>query len=254
MLMQSFERELQHLQDEILILGSMLESAIIESVDVLKRQDLADSQHLIALGQRIDKKRFAIEMDCVRLIVTQQPMDGDLCSLIAILGIAAELERIGDYTQDIAMFPFTIIMEEPLLGLLVDIHRMATKAQNMLHRALQAFVQRDLSLAQAIPAEDDEVDALYHQVYQDWLAFVRGNSRVNDNSRELVNQARHLARIARNVERVADRVAHICDWAAFTVTGKMMGMDKERMPGSIEYPPSAGGVPEGRRRESLCVL
>jgi phosphate transport system protein len=237
MLMQSFERELQHLQDEILILGSMLESAIIESVDVLKRQDLADSQHLVALGRRINKKRFAIEMDCVRLIVTQQPMDGDLWSLTSILGIAAELERIGEYTQDIAMFPFTIIMEEPLLDLLVDIHRMATKAQNMLHRALQAFVQRDSSLAQAIPVEDDEVDALYHQVYQDWLAFMRGNSRVKDNSRELVNQARHLARIARNVERVADRVAHICDWVAFTVTGEMRKIDTDGVSNSVSIHP-----------------
>jgi phosphate transport system protein len=246
MLMQTFERELQHLQDELLALGSMLESAIIESVDVLKRQDLADSQHLTALGRRINRKRLAIEMDCVRLIVTQQPMDGDLWPLTSILGIAAELERIGEYTQDIAMFPFTIIMEEPLLDLLVDIQHMAAKTQHMLHWALQAFVQRDLSLAQAIPAEDDEVDALYHQVYQDWLVFVRGNSRVKDNSRELVNQARHLARIARNVERVADRVAHICDWVAFTVTGEMRKIDTDRV--SNSSPSNPGNKRRGNAR------
>jgi phosphate transport system protein len=254
MLMQTFEWELQRLQDELLALGSILESAIIESVDVLKRPDLADSWHLIALSRRINKKRFAIEMDCVRLIVTQQPMDGDLWSLTSILGIAAELECVGEYTQDIAKFPFTIIMEESLLDLLMDIQRMAAKTQNMLHRALQAFVQRDLSLAQAIPAEDDEVDALYHQVYQDWLAFVKGNSRVKDNSRELVNQARHLARIARNVERVADRVAHICDWVTFAATGKMAGVDEERALSSTEYPFSLREVPEGDSGERSHVL
>jgi phosphate transport system protein len=226
-LMQSYERELQRLQGEMLALGSMVESAIMEAVDVLKRRDLASSQHLMVLSQRINKKRFAIEMDCVSLVVTQQPVDGELHAITSILEIATELERIGDYARDIASSPFMIIIEEPVLNLLVDIHQMATRARDMLHRALQAFVQRDLAVAQAILVENDKVDALYHQVYQGSLAFMTDNSRLKGNSRALVNQARYLAQIARDVECIADQVVHICDWVAFAITGEMRKMDTD---------------------------
>jgi phosphate transport system protein len=224
-LMQAYERELQCLQDEMLVLGSMVESAITEAVDALKRHDLADSQHLIVLRQRIKKKRFAIELDSVSLIITLQSLDGDLRTITSILEIATELERIGDYATDVAMSPFMVIIEEPLPNLLVDIQRMAAKTQNMLHRALQAFVQRDLAVAQSVRAENDEVDALYHQVHQDSLAFMKDNSRVNDNPRALINQARYLAQIAHHVECIADQVVHISDWVAFAITGEMRKVD-----------------------------
>jgi phosphate transport system protein len=248
MLMQSFERELQRLQDEMLVLGSMVESSIIESVDVLKRHDLAGSQHLIVLRQRIKKKRFAIEVDCVSLIITLQSLDGDLRTVTSILEIATELERIGDYATDVAMSPYMVIIEEPLPNLLVDIQRMAAKTQNMLHRALQAFAQRDLAVAQAIRAEDDEVDALYHQVYQGSLAFMKENSRVKGNSRALINQARLLAQIARHTECIADQVVHICDWVTFAVTGGMRNMDTDRVSNS------SLSNPENKRRGNAIVL
>ncbi len=238
MLMQTFERELQRLQDEMLVLGNMVESAIIESVDVVKRRDLTGSQHLIVLSQRIKKKRVAIEMDCVSLVITRQSVDSDLRTVTSMLEIASELERIGDYVTDIVISPFMVIIEEPLPNLLVDIEHMGVKAQNMLHRALQAFIQRDVVLAQAIPAEKDEVDALYHRVYQDSLAFMKDNSYVKDKARAFVNQARYLVRIARDIECAADVVIHICDWVAFTVTDEIARMNRERIPSSAEYPPS----------------
>jgi phosphate transport system protein len=137
-----------------------------------------------------------------------------------VLEIVNELERIGDRTRDIARTPFMVI-DGPLVNLLVDIHGMAIRTQGMLHRALEAFARRDLGLAQQIPAEDAEVDALYNGVYRDLLAFIRNNSQGRGNSRVLVNQARYLARIARNLERAADQVPHICGWVAFAVTGEM---------------------------------
>jgi len=222
MLMQTYEQELERLQTEALALGDMVEKSVVEAIDMLKRRDLAGAQRLISLDQRINKKRFAIEMDCLTLIVTQQPQENDLRVITAVLEIVTELERIGDRTREIARTPFMII-DGPLVNLLVDIHRMATKTQSMLHRALEAFARRDLALAQAIPAEDAEVDALYNGVYRDLLAFIRDNSQARGNSRVLVNQARYLARIARNLERAADQVSHICGWVAFAVTGEMDG-------------------------------
>jgi phosphate transport system protein len=252
MLMQTLEQELQRLQNEVLALSSAVEKSIVESVDVLKRRDLTGIQRLITLDQRISKKRFAIEMDCLTLIVTQQPIDGDLRTITSILEIATELERMGDCVRDIARTPFMTV-DGSLLSLLVDIHRMATKTQTMLHRAMEAFIQRDLALARAIPAEDDEVDAVYNQVYQELLTLMRKDSRTKGDSRALVNQARYLARIARGLEHIADLVTRVCEWVVFSITGEMLEAG-ERIPAPAEYPPDPNQVPKGNRGESLFAL
>jgi phosphate transport system protein len=219
MVRESFERELQRLQDEMLILGSMVENAIIESVEVLKRRDMEEARRLIAGDRVINEKRFAIEADCLVLIATQQPLAGDLRTVAAVLEIVTELERMGDYAKGIARINL-MMGEKPLLKPLIDIPRMAEKVRDMLHRALDAFIRRDVDLARAIPAEDEEVDALYNQVYRELLTFIMANPRT-------IDQATYLLWVAHNLERTADRVTNICERVVFTVTGEMMEMDAE---------------------------
>ena len=214
---ETFERELQRLQGEMLALGSMVEQAIAESVEVLKRRDMEGSRRLIAQDRQINEKRFAIEGDTLVLIATQQPMAGDLRTLAAVLEIATELERIGDYAKGIAKINL-LIGEGPLLKPLVDIPLMAEKACSMLHRALDAFVRQDVALARAIPVEDDQVDALYNQVYRELLTFIMADPRNMD-------QANYLLWAAHNLERAADRVTNICERVIFTATGEMIEMD-----------------------------
>lgn len=216
---ETFERELQRLQDETLALGSMVENAITDSVEILKRQDMKSSRHLIARDRLLNEKRFAIEADVLALIATQQPMAGDLRVLAAILDITGELERIGDYAKGIAKINL-MIGEEPFIKPLIDLPQMAAKAQDMLHQALDAFVRRDVDLARAIPAEDDEVDALYNQVYRELLTLIMSNP-------QNIDQATFLLWAAHNLERAADRVTNICERVIFTVTGKMVEMDVE---------------------------
>ncbi len=216
---ETFDRELQRLQDEILALGSMVEKAIIESVEVLKRRDLEGARRLIAGDRVINEKRFAIEADCLVLIATQQPLAGDLRTVAAVLEIVTELERIGDYAKGIARVNL-MMGEKPLLKPLIDIPRMAEKVRDMLHRALDAFVQQDVDLARAIPAEDEEVDTLYNQVYQELLTFIVADPHT-------IDQATYLLWVAHNLERTADRVTNICERVVFTVTGEMMEMDAE---------------------------
>ncbi len=216
---ETFDRELHRLEEEILALGEMVENALTESVEVLKRRDLEGSRRLIARDRAINEKRFAIEADALILIATQQPMASDLRTLAAILEIATELERMGDYAKGIARISL-MIGEEPLLKPLVDIPRMAEKARSMLHRALEAFARRDVDLARALPAEDDEVDALYDQVYRELLTYILADPRV-------IEQANYLLWAAHNLERTADRVTNICERVVFTVTGEMVEMDVE---------------------------
>jgi len=219
MIRETFERDLQRLQDEVLVLGSMVEKAIIESVEVLKRRDMEGARRLIAEDRILNEKRFAIEDDTLVLIATQQPMAGDLRTLAAVLAIISELERIGDYAKGISKINL-MIGEEPLIKPLVDLPWMAEKARDMLHRALEAFVQRDVDLARAIPADDDEVDALYNQVYRELLTFIMADPST-------IDQATYLLWAAHNLERAADRVINICERVVFTVTGKLVEMDVE---------------------------
>ena len=216
---QAFDRELRRLQDEVLVLGSMAEKAILDSVAALKRRDMDASRRLIAEDRAINEKRFAIEADCISLIATQQPMAKDLRVLAAVLEIVTELERIADYGKGIAKVTL-LIGSEPLVKPLVDIPLMAEKVHGMLHRALDAFVRQDVALARAIPQEDDEVDGLYNQVYRELLTYIITDPRVTE-------QANHLLWVAHNLERAADRVGNICERTVYTVTGEMLEMDSD---------------------------
>lgn len=216
---ETFERSLQRVQEDLLVMGSMVEEALVKAVDTLKRQDLEAAKQLIQQDRIINEKRFAIESDTLTLIATQQPMASDLRILAAVLEITTELERIGDYAKGIAKIAL-MIGKQPLIKPLIDLPRMADKASSMLHRSLQAFVQRDIELARAIPVEDSEVDALYNQVYRELITFILADPRTLD-------QATYLLWVGHNLERTADRVTNICERVVFTVTGKMEEMDGE---------------------------
>ena len=216
---ETFERELQRLQDETLALGSMVENAITDSVEILRRRDVEGARRLIAADRRVNQKRFAIEADALALIATQQPMAGDLRTLAAVLDVASEMERIGDYAKGIAKITI-LIGQEPFVKPLVDIPVMAAKARDMLRDALEAFVRRDVDLARAVPTRDDEVDALYNQVYRELLTYIMADP-------SCIDQANFLLWAAHNLERAADRVTNICERVIFTVTGEFIELDVE---------------------------
>ena len=224
MVRKTFDQELQRLQDETLALGSIVEKALTESVDSLKRQDTEASRRLIAQDHLVNRRRFEIEADSLALIATQQPMARDLRTIAAVLDITSELERIGDYAKGIARITL-MIGEQPLIKPVVDLPIMAAKARGMLHDSLEAFARADAALACAIPQRDDEVDALYNQIYRELITLIMA-----DPGR--INQANHLLWAAHNLERAADRVTNICERVVFTVSGKMVEMDTEA--GGIE--------------------
>ena len=216
---KAFERDLQRLQDQLLVMASMVESALLDSVKALKVRDMKRSRRLIADDAIVNEKRYAIESFTLGLIATQQPIARDLRTLAAILEIAAELERIGDYAKGIARINL-MIGDHPLIKPLIDLPRMAEIAESMLHRSLDSFVGRDIELAQAIVADDDRVDELYDLVYRELMDFV-----VADQAN--IEQANHLLWAAHNLERAADRATNICERVIFTVSGKLVDVGSE---------------------------
>ncbi len=213
MVRKTFENELQHVKDEVLVLGSMVEQSILDSVEALKKRDKKASEKIFALDAQINKKRFEIENQLMILIATQQPMAHDLRLLASTMEIISELERMGDYAKGIANINLRM-GDQPLLKPLIDVPRMAQKGVDMLHRALTAFTNEDVKAAQAIPVEDDEVDALYNQVYRELMTFVIQDPKT-------IERANWLLWVAHNLERVADRVTNICERTIFIATGKM---------------------------------
>jgi phosphate transport system protein len=214
---KTFETEIQQLKDDLLLLGSMVEGAILHSVEALKKRDLEASRRIYEMDSQINAKRFAIEEQVMVAIATQQPMAHDLRLLASILEVAGELERMGDYAKGIATVNIRM-GEQPLLKPLVDVPRMAQKAADMLHRALTAFVNEDAEAARTIPNEDDEVDQLYTQVYRELMTFVMADAKS-------IERANWLLWVAHNLERVADRVTNICERTIFIVTGEIKEID-----------------------------
>jgi phosphate transport system protein len=219
MLRKAFDQELQRIQDEVLALGSIVENAVTDSVESLKRKDLEASRRIIAQDRVVNERRFELEADALTLIATQQPMARDLRTIAAVLDITSELERIGDYAKGIARINL-MIGEQPLIKPLIDLPAMAAKARDLLHDALEAFARADAAMARAIPERDSEVDALYNQVYRELIALIMA-----DPSR--IDQANYLLWAAHNLERASDRVTNICERVVFTVTGQMVEMDTE---------------------------
>ncbi|NBD36334.1 MAG: phosphate signaling complex protein PhoU [Chloroflexi bacterium] len=210
---ETLDRELQSLKDEVLKLGSMVEDALITSVDLLKQRDMEGSKRLIEHDKRINELRFAIEDHAMTVIALHQPMARDARILGAMMEISTELERIGDYAKGIAKVN-CLIGDQPLLKPLIDVPQMAEKARSMLHRALDAFVRLDTEAAYEIPKSDDEVDGLYDQVYRELMTYILADP-------SCLEQANYLLWVAHNLERAADRVANVCERIIYTATGEL---------------------------------
>jgi phosphate transport system protein len=208
-----FHKRLSEIQDDILFMGKMVEEAINHSMEALKERDLSLANQVIADDLKVNKKRFDIEEKCIQLIATQQPMAGDLRSIICVLNIITDLERIGDHAEGVAKIA-VLIGAEPPLKPLIDLPRMAEKAAGMLHRSLEAFINGDEAAARQIITEDDEVDNLYEQVFRELLVFMAEDPKT-------ITRATRLLWVAHNLERSADRVTNICERVVFSITGKM---------------------------------
>lgn len=212
------DRKIQHLLDEILVMDSMIENATEEAIRALKRRDLKAARNIYNGDKVINAKRFELENDCMITIATQQPiMAGDLRLLASVLEVIGELERMGDYAKGIAKICL-LMGKEPPVTPLTDIAKMGEVVVDMLHRAVGAFVSADVETARRIPDQDDQVDALYTQVYHDLVAAM-----IKDPS--IIDRANHLMWAAHNLERMADRVTNICERTIYVVTGEMSEID-----------------------------
>lgn len=210
---ETFDRQLAELKKEILDLGRMVEEAITAAVEALKARDLSWAERIQEGDDQINEQRFKVEELCLTLIATQQPAAHDLRDILAALSIVTDLERMGDHAAGIATLVIRL-GQEPLVKPLIDIPRMAERSKQMLHQSLEAYVREDVALAEKVGNEDDEIDALYHQVYRELVAIMIADPRT-------VNRATNLLWLAHNLERIADRVTNIAERVIYMATGDL---------------------------------
>jgi phosphate transport system protein len=217
---EAFEKKLRELQDDVLIMGSMVEKAIQRSVDALRTRDAALSNSVVNDDLAINRKRYEIEEKCIHTIALQQPMAADLRVLVAILFIANELERMADHAEGIGRINL-MLGEEPLPRPLGDISEMGELSGSMLRRALTAFVERDAEAARLICDEDDRIDTLYDSAYH---GFIQEIVRTPAD----VQRITYMIWTSHNLERIADRVTNICERVIFMVTGELEDINVSR--------------------------
>ena len=218
----AFQKELNALQMDILKMGSKVEENISKAIDSLAQQDQQLVEEVFRIEEEVDELEVLIEEKCLRLIATQQPMAKDLRKIAAALNIITDLERMSDYSVDIAKVT-GIIGAEPLIKPLVDLPRMAELAQKMVKDSLDAYVREDQDLALSLGKADDEVDTLHNQVFRELLVLMMENPRT-------IKQATHLLFVSQSLERIADHATNISESVIYTVSGKRVDLNDSLHP------------------------
>jgi phosphate transport system protein len=210
---EHYGQELKDLRTSVVTMASMVDKAINNAVAALVQRDVSMAQQVVADDRAINEHRWRTEEHALLVIATQAPMARDLRMIAAVIHIITDLERMADHAAGIAKIALQTA-DQPPLKPLVDIPRMSEIARAMLHDAITAFIEDDQASARAIVARDDEVDALYEQIYRELLTFMLADPTT-------IDQATHLLWVAYNLERIADRVANICERVVFAATGQL---------------------------------
>lgn len=209
---QSYIQEIEALRNDIMLMGEKVKQAIQDGVQSLALQDPDLARRVMAGDDLIDRLEEEIEDKCMVLIARQQPLARDLRIIGTGLKITTDLERMGDHASDIAKIALEL-GKQPLIKPLVDIPNMAELAEGMLQKSLEAYVTLDISLAEQICLDDDEVDHIYYRLFRELLTYMMEDPRT-------ISQATQLLFVARYLERIADHATNIAEWIIYLVTGQ----------------------------------
>lgn len=207
-----YEMELQKLNASLLEMGEMIRMAIGGAVTALLEFDHDKAREIIAYDQQIDRQNREIEQQCYTLLLSQQPVAGDLRMVSAALKMTTDMERIGDHAADIS--EIELMLENlPTLSC-APIRQMATETSVMLIKSLEAFAQRDEEKANWVIDRDDVVDDLFDTVKSELIEAIRQNADNGEAATDLLMAAKYF-------ERIGDHATNIAQWAIFSITGEM---------------------------------
>lgn len=207
-----FDRQLEQLNNELIEMGNLIEQAIQMAVNALIRKDVESAKKAIEFDQEVDHQERDIEALCMKLLLQQQPVARDLRLISAALKMITDMERIGDQASDISEITIALA-DEPYIKDLTLIPQMAMETTLMVTRSVEAFVQKDLKLAQSVIDSDDTVDDLFDEVKSTLMELIRNNAQHSE-------QAADLLMVAKYFERIGDHATNIAEWVIYSITGQ----------------------------------
>ena len=211
-----FDEQLSLLNHELLEMGALVESAIRSATTALVNQDVEAALASIAADKDVGQAERDIESLCLKLLLQQQPVARDLRLISSALKMITDMERIGDQASDISEIVI-YLSGEPYIKQLEHLPLMAEKAIRMVTAALDAYVRKDVKLAQEVMEMDDEIDSLFTTVKDELITLIRGDAAAG-------SQAIDLLMIAKYYERIGDHAQNIAEWVEYALTGRHKGV------------------------------
>jgi phosphate transport system protein len=205
-------REIDVLKKKILALGALVEENLRAAIRSVQTRDVALARRVVAGDEEIDRTEVDVEEECLKILALHQPVAIDLRLIVAILKIDGDLERVGDLAVNIAEAGKRYLLHPPVKPL-IDIPLMGELAQKMLRDALDAFVRRDIVLAEAVLAADDTLDALKSQIFRELLTYML-------QAPETIEPALDLILISRHLERIGDHATNVAEDVIFILSAK----------------------------------
>ena len=206
-----YTAQLEQMHEDLVHMGGLCEQAITLAARCLKHCDPDLQQDVGRADEKIDRAERDIENQCLRLLLRQQPVAGDLRKVSAAINMISDMERIGDQASDIAELAPYVAGKAPAGSLRLD--DMARAVVRMVTDSVDAFVRDDLTLARAVMDADDEVDTLFEQVKEELMQLIRDGGIDAQASLDLLMAAKYF-------ERIGDHAVNIAEWVEYSITGE----------------------------------
>tara|TARA_R110002110_G_scaffold415612_6_gene652042 strand:- start:62819 stop:63529 length:711 start_codon:yes stop_codon:yes gene_type:complete len=216
----SFDEELSRLSDLLSRMGGLAESQLENAIEALQKRDSALAENTVESDRRIDEMHMEVDEMAIRLLALRQPMAGDLRHIVTALKVAPIVERIGDYSKNVAKRTIALNQMPPVKPLFT-IPRMGRLVREMTKDVLDAFSNKDVAMAREVWARDKEVDDMYDSLFRELLTYMMEDPRN-------ITACTHLLFVARNIERIGDLATNIAELIYYQVEGVAFDEDRPK--------------------------
>lgn len=210
----AFDRDLEGIQALIMKMGGLVETAIHQASQALEERDEELAARVRMADEQIDRLEERVNEEVARVIALRAPTASDLRTVLSVLKISGNLERCGDYAKNLAKRTAILVEMQPVGGTAKSVRRIAREVEMMLKDVLDAYIQRDVELAEQVRQRDLDVDQMYNALFREFLTHMMEDPRN-------ITATMHLHFIAKNLERTGDHITSIAEQVIYLVTGKM---------------------------------
>ncbi len=221
-ILSAFDRDLEAVQALVMRMGGLVETALLDAAEALDARDEDMAARVRTGDTAIDALEDQINVECARLIALRAPAAGDLRTVLTVMKIAAALERAGDYAKNLAKRTVVLGQMPQVMGASGSIRRLAKAVVLMLNDALDAYIRRDVKLAEDVRQRDRDIDQMYNSIFREFLTHMMEDPRN-------IGPCMHLHFIAKNIERVGDHATSVAEQVIYLVTGSLPGEERPKV-------------------------